>query len=60
MHEPHPIRFPSAIIVPTSDALDVLATVETIGDHLTGIGELAAAFDLDQAATILRARLLEQ
>jgi len=60
MHEPQPVRFPAAIIVPTPAALDVLATLETIGEHLDGIGELAAAFEVDQAAGILRALLLKQ
>lgn len=60
MHEPQPIRFPAAIIVPTPTALDVLATLETISDHAVRLGEVAAAFDLDQAAATLRDLLLQQ
>lgn len=51
------IRFPDHIQLTTSQALDILAPLETIAAQLILDGEAHAAFQLDQAAEILRRAL---
>ncbi len=56
---PERVHFPLQITLPTPAALDILAVLETIADQLSTTGDLHAAFELDQAAEILRAELFQ-
>ncbi|MDE0805360.1 MAG: hypothetical protein OSA99_18830 [Acidimicrobiales bacterium] len=56
---PERVHFPDHIRLTTSAALDILAVLETITHQLATTGDLHAAFELDQAAEILRVELFQ-
>lgn len=56
---PERVHFPDHIELSTPAALDILAVLEVIAHQLGETGDLHAAFELDQAAEILRAELFQ-
>ena len=56
---PDRVRFPAHIHLTTEAALDLLAPLEVVRDQLLELGQIHAAFELDQAAEILREQLFQ-
>lgn len=56
---PERVHFPDHIKLTTEAALDILAPLEVVRDQLVELGEVHAAFELDQAAEILREKLFQ-
>lgn len=56
---PDRVRFPAHIQLTTEAALDLLAPLEVVRDQLLELGQVHAAFELDQAAELLREQLFQ-